>query len=172
MTLNYEINFLDYWHLSSGLSAGAKLDSAVVKDKDNIAYVPGKTVKGLAREMAELLKNDTFMEACFGSEGVGMGVCYFSNAILNEKSKKEIVTYQLQDNLYDEIASTKIENGLAVDGSLREIEVVIPLTLRGTIDDVPDAYQEEMRKALQMIHRMGLNRNRGLGRCTIKVEVA
>lgn len=170
MTLKYEINFLDYWHLSSGLSAGAKMDSTVVKDKDNIAYVPGKTVKGLAREMAGLLENDDFVKICFGSEGVAMGQCYFSNATLDKESRKEIVLHKLQDKLYDEIASTQIEDGLAVDGSLREIEVVIPLTLKGEVNDVPEPYREEMSKVLQMIHRMGLNRNRGLGRCTINVE--
>ena len=171
MTLRYEIEFLDYWHLSSGLSAGAKLDSAVSKDKDGIAYVPGKTLKGLAREMAELLENDPFVAECFGSEGTGMGACYFSNATLDESARKEIVSLGLQDNLYDEIAATQIKDGMAVDGSLREIEVVIPLTLSGVVDDLPGTYREEMIKSLQMIHRMGLNRNRGLGRCSIKVEV-
>ena len=171
MTLKYKINFLDYWHLSSGLSAGAKLDSAVVKDKDGIAYVPGKTLKGLAREMAELLGNNEFVKVCFGEEGVNMGICYFSNAKLDDVSRQEIVLHKLQDKLYDEIASTKIDNGLAVDGSLREIEVVIPLTLNGTVNNIPEIYKGEMIKALHMIHRMGLNRNRGLGRCSIQVEV-
>lgn len=185
MTLNYEINFLDYWHLSSGLSAGAKLDSAVVKDKDNIAYVPGKTIKGLVREMAELLDDCAFVNSCFGGSSEDKdkcydeksknieAECYFSNATLEDQVKMQIIKYHLQDNLYDEIASTKIdENGIAEDKSLREIEVVVPLALKGKIVDVPDGYQEKMRKSLQMIHRMGLNRNRGLGRCTIKVEVA
>ena len=44
MTLKYEIKFLDYWHLGSGLSAGAKLDSTVTKDDEGIAYASGKTL--------------------------------------------------------------------------------------------------------------------------------
>jgi len=191
MTIKYEVEFLDYWHLSSGLSAGAKLDSTVVKDKDGLPYLSGKTLKGLVREMALDFECD-FIDNCFGvttdkndkcyEEGKQEkeGACYFSNATLDEKVADEIKKYNLQERLYDVIASTKIgqkENkdeveGIAVDNSLREIEVVVPLTLKGTIDDVPTQHKEQMIKALKMIKRMGLNRNRGLGRCNITVKVA
>jgi len=169
MNIRYKIEFLDYWHLSSGLSAGAKLDSSVVKDSHNIPYVPGKTIKGLVREMAKLLGKERFVKECFGAEGVEMGACYFANASLDEAVKKEIHSNRLQSNLYDEIASTKIEEGMAVDHSLREIEVVVPLTLYGEIADVPTEYVDDMTRALKMIKRMGLNRNRGLGRCQLEV---
>ena len=177
--LKYEVKFLDYWHLSSGLSAGAKFDSMVVKDADGLPYLSGKTLKGLAREMAELLNDKMLISKCFGAEGVDMGACYFSNATLPKEIADEIKEHSLQDRLYDEIASTKIgqkekegeTEGIAVDNSLREIEVVVPLTLEGYIDDVPnDKYKEKMIEALKMIKRMGLNRNRGLGRCEICIE--
>lgn len=172
MTIKYRVEFLDYWHLSSGLSAGAKLDSVVVKDSDNIPYIPAKTFKGLVREMAELLEDDTFVHICFGTSGTDMGTCYFANVTLDKEVKEQIVSNKLQNNLYDELASTKIDNGMAVDSSLREIEVVIPITLYGEINDVPDTYVEKLKKTLRMIKRMGLNRNRGLGRCEIIVEDA
>jgi len=172
MRLKYKIKFLDYWHLSSGLSAGAKLDSTVVKDRDGLPYLSGKTFKGLAREMAELLENEIFIKKCFGDEGIEMGSCYFSNATLNYEIAKEIKEHNLQERLYDVIASTKIDdNGIASTNSLRETEVVVPITLEGYIDDVPSDYKKQMRQALKMIKRMGLNRNRGLGRCEISVEV-
>ncbi len=173
MTLKYEIKFLDYWHVGSGLSAGAKLDSLVLKDNDNLPIVGGKTIKGLVREMADLLEDDAFVLDCFGQEGVDMGSSYFSNATLAKNVSEQIKNNNLVSNLYDEIASTKIdEKGMAVDGSLREIEVTIPVTLIGEIDDVSNEYSEQMKKALKMVKRMGLNRNRGLGRCEITVEVA
>lgn len=185
MTIEYKVEFLDYWHLSSGLSAGAKLDSTVVKDKDGLPYLSGKTLKGLVREMAELLEDEVFIKSSFGDEGGNMGSCYFSNAILPKNISDEIKEHNLQERLYDVIASTKIgyenkfKNGkqiekrdIAVDNSLREIEVVVPITLKGTIDDVPSEDESKMIQALKMIKRMGLNRNRGLGRCQITVEVA
>ncbi|HHD82097.1 MAG TPA: CRISPR-associated protein [Campylobacterales bacterium] len=172
MTVKYEIKFLDYWHLSSGLSAGVKHDSLVVKDMDGLPFVPGKTFKGLVKEMAELLGKDGFVKTCFGREGVEMGACYFTNAKIDEAVKKQIVSNNLKDNLYDEIASTQIEDGMAVDNSLREIEVVIPISLHGEINDVPSEYITELKQSLRMIKRMGLNRNRGLGRCSVIVEDA
>ena len=94
--------------------------------------------------------------------------CYFANATLDEATHKEIVTNRLQNNLYDVIAFTKVEDGIAVDNSLREIEVVIPMRLYGEILDVPKNNYQNLVKSLKMIKRMGLNRNRGLGRCEFK----
>lgn len=165
MTLKYKLKFFDYWHLSSGLSAGAKLDSTVTKDNDEIPYAPGKTIKGLVREMIDLdTQNINFLHSC-----------YFSNATLDKTTKTEIVSNKLQDNLYDVIASTQIgEDGIAVDDSLREIEVVVPFTLDGEILDISSQEDaNKLIKSLKLIKRMGLNRNRGLGRCEfsdIKVE--
>ena len=188
MTLKYKIQFFDYWHLSSGLSAGAKLDSTVTKDDDKIPYVPAKTIKGLVREMAlELNLDCSFIDRCLGAtsdkedkcyteepkskDKDGKQIytkCYFANATLDKKTHEEIKTNKLQDNLYDVIAFTKIEDGIAVDDSLREIEVVIPITLYGEILDVPTDGYQNLVKSLKMIKRMGLNRNRGLGRCEFK----
>jgi len=166
MTLKYEIKFFDYWHLSSGLSAGAKLDSTVTKDKENLPYAPGKTIKGLVREIIEKETLDIDF----------LHKCYFSNATMQKDTQKQIIQNNLQDNLYDVIASTKIdENGIAVDNSLREIEVVIPFSIYGEILDIPSKDDfDKLEKALKNIKRMGLNRNRGLGRCEfvdIKTEV-
>ncbi len=171
MTLKYEIKFLDYWHLGSGLSAGAKLDSTVTKDDEGIPYASGKTIKGLVREMAKEFGDIEFLHQC-----------YFKNASLDADTHKEIKTNKLQDNLYDVIASTKIgrkdkfdksgkqieKKDIAVDDSLREIEVVIPMTLYGEILDVPEDDCDKLIKSLKSIKRMGLNRNRGLGRCEFK----
>lgn len=161
MKLTYELTFFDYWHLSSGLSSGARLDSTVVKDDDNLPYAPAKTIKGLLREVLEEENTDIGF----------LHQCYFANATLNDETKQPIIEHKLQDNLYDIIASTQIgEDGIAVDDSLREIEVVVPLTLEGEILDIPtqDDYSK-LVTALGAIKRMGLNRNRGLGRCTFKV---
>ncbi len=165
MTLLYELKFFDYWHLSSGLSAGAKLDSSVTKDNDDIPYASGKTIKGLAREMAEFLYDDSFVKRCFGEKGIKNGICYFKNAQLSKIEREDIISNKLQNHLYDVIASTQIKDGIAVDDSLREIEVVVPMSLYGEILDVEEDDYLKLKKSLQAIKRMGLNRNRGLGRC-------
>ena len=51
--IKYKITFLTDWHCGSGLAAGADVDALVVKDKERLPYVPGKTMKGLVREAVE-----------------------------------------------------------------------------------------------------------------------
>ena len=60
------------------------------------------------------------------------------------------------------------DKGIAKEHSLRKMEVVIPCTLVGKIHDVPKEMAAEIERAVKYIKRMGQNRNRGLGRCTIE----
>ncbi|WP_170020702.1 RAMP superfamily CRISPR-associated protein [Campylobacter sp. RM16190] len=180
MTLRYELKFFDYWHAGSGLSGGAALDNYVIKDSRGLPYMPGKTIKGLAREVAEMFWDESKIHKCFGkqsdqkgqdSDDTTMGECYFSNATIEESVAEEITANNLTQNLFDLISSTRIdENGIAVDKSLRDTEVTIPVTLQGSIDNISQDDMEDMKKALKMIKRAGLNRNRGLGRCEFVVK--
>ena len=54
-TLHYSITFHGDWHCGSGMAAGAELDALVIKDGRGLPYIPGKTIKGLFREQAEML---------------------------------------------------------------------------------------------------------------------
>ena len=173
VTINYKIEFFTDWNCSSGLTGNADIDIAALRDKDGFPYIPGKTIKGLLRDAARNLA-ETNEDEIFGSpeetvDKTEMKKAYFSsaeickdlrNALKNKEEKKQY--------LFREIASTKIakETGVAEDKSLRKIEVVIPLTLFGTIE-----CEEEHRKTLVdcmgFVKRLGLNRNRGLGRCEI-----
>ena len=162
--MKYKITFLDYWHMSSGLSAGARFDSIVVKDENNIPYIPGKTLKGLIKEQYEKL-NYPNIDKVFGGNEVDEGEVYFGNAYIDEEEKNNIIQNNLQNYLYDVIAFTAIdEKGIAIDDSLREIEVVVPLSL---YVDIIGA-DENITNAFKSVKRMGLNRNRGLGRCIIE----
>ena len=181
MTINYELKFFDYWHVSSGLSGGAALDSYVIKDSAGLPYVPGKTIKGLVREAAELFWDQGDIDKCFGSRG-GKGEqknnddttqaqCYFSSATIDEKIAAEITSNKLERNLFEIISATKIdENGIVADKSLRDIEVVLPITLIVKIEKIDDKFSYNLVRALKSVKRMGLNRNRGLGRCEFEIK--
>ena len=52
MDIKYLIKFYNEWHCGSGLAAGADVDLLVIKDKNGLPFVPGKTMKGLMREAA------------------------------------------------------------------------------------------------------------------------
>lgn len=186
--LNYKIRFLDDWMCSSGLGAGAKTDSEVIKDKDGLPYIPGKTLKGILKdaclEMVELDTSGQFLtqnqiDYIFGVEAKSKengeenepsrpGNAFFSNAELPKLEKEEIFKNQLQSFLYHNIASTRInDKGVAVDKSLRVKEVCAPVTLTGQIQ-VEEKYHSVLEKAMKWTRQLGTNRNRGLGRCIIE----
>ena len=174
----YTIAFFSNWHCGSGLAAGADVDALVVKDKNSLPFVPGKTMKGLVREAVDNLlffkgenKRDVINEA-FGyfddAEETSKGCMFFTNAELNASEQNTIISDDLQKHLYNSVSSTAIKsNGIAKDHSLRKLEVVVPCILEGKIKNVPKELVNEMLEALRFIKRLGVNRNRGLGRCII-----
>lgn len=176
--INYKIEFFSDWHCGSGLAAGADVDLLVVKDSDEMPFVPGKTIKGLLHEAVDnycqFSGTTCDIDNIFGSfddkNGKKIGCVFFSNATLCEHEHKEIVNNNAQSFMYRQIASTKIgDNGIAVDHSLRKMEVTVPCTVIGEITDMPSDMVEIIKQSLCLIKRLGQNRNRGLGRCKFSV---
>ena len=183
--IHYQITFHTYWHCGSGLSAGADVDALVVKDADGLPFVPGKTMKGLLRDAAELLLqlNPAKYDgcgwlACVGyaakdGSAYGQGSAFFANATLQEQ---EAETIRLQPGLarylYSNVTSTAIDEttGTAHEHSLRKMEVTVPCTLKGCIYDVPDDCVTLLSDSMKVVKRLGVGRNRGLGRCTLAVS--
>ena len=90
---------------------------------------------------------------------------------MGEDEAYTIQKENLQEFLKTFVSYTAIEeNGRAKEGSLREIEVVMPLVLYGEINNVPQDFVLLMQNALKSIKRIGLNRTRGLGRCEIIIN--
>ena len=178
MELAYKIIFLSDWHCGSGLSGGAEADVTVIKDDLNLPYIAGKTIKGLLKEaLMDMLEVKQYTEddikAIFGIEAYDDNEqkAFFSNATLSTDEQEEIVQGKLSDFLYRNIASTQIgQNGTAKDNSLRVMEVCIPITLEGTISGINSEEQSKLlKKALKWVRHLGVNRNRGLGRCKFEI---
>lgn len=181
-TITYTIRFFSQWHCGSGTSAGADVDELVVKDKNGMPYIPGKTLKGLIREAVEdyvafssrgdelgCLMAETFGKELGSVPEQTAGCAHFDNAIMDGAEYKAIVGNCAQRYMYDKIITTAIDDdGIARDHSLRSMEVVLPCTLYASIKDVPEEMADVVAKSLGMIKRMGQKRNRGLGRCEIK----
>ena len=179
MNIKYSIEFHTDWHCGSGLAAGADVDALVVKDVKGMPFIPGKTIKGLVREAVEEIRglqkknlDETFFDA-FGffekdKEEMKKGSMFFTNAVLKKDEYDAIVSNDAARFMYRDMASTAIDSdGIAKEHSLRKIQVVVPCTLYGEIHDVSDNLADEIIDSLRFIKRMGQNRNRGLGRCTI-----
>ena len=177
MKINYTIEILSDWHIGSGLDAGADADVVVLKDKNNLPYIPGKTIKGLLRDslteivnVSDIISSDN-IDKLFGKEAEEYSInnekAFFSNAKLSKVEQKEI-TKELSIHLYKNLASTSIDkNGIAKEHSLRTMEVCIPVTLYGEIEinDKKNEYTDVFEKAFKWTRYIGVNRNRGLGRC-------
>lgn len=180
MNIKYKIEFHTDWHCGSGLAAGADVDALVVKDEKGMPFIPGKTIKGLVREAVEEIRglqeknlDDNFFDA-FGffekdKEQMKKGSMFFTNAEFKKEEYEAITSNDAARFMYRDIASTAIDNdGIAKEHSLRKMEVVVPCTLQGEILNVPnDVLADEIVRSFGFIKRMGQNRNRGLGRCTI-----
>lgn len=180
--INYTIHFYTDWHAGSGLSAGAEADAVVIKDTDGFPYIPGKTLKGLlvdAFQDFQLLEIEGFskdtQKTLFGDfdkqTGVtSPGTLFFSNATLPQDEKKAIGSDHAEF-LYRTIASTAIDSatGVAKKTSLRTTEVCIPLELEAYIQGAKESDKEILNQLVKYIRSLGANRNRGLGRCSIKL---
>ncbi len=186
--INYTITFLSDWHIGSGLAGGAELDAVVLKNKNQLPYIPGKTIKGLFRDAAMDLKDcgrltESEIETIFGKEMAKLGVGdkdnlesftnkiqpFFGNAELFDDVSLELIDNKLTDFLYRNMASTAIsENGIAESQSLRTMQVCMPISLVGEITNIDSAEKKQLLlQAMKLIRGAGVNRNRGLGRCSI-----
>jgi|SRR5690554_5151602 len=185
-TILYQIEFFNYWHSGSGLSGSTYADNVVNKTNQNLPYIPGKTLKGLMRDAAERIHalnpqmvNENFIQEVFGKKSDtneatkdNEGKAFFANALLSENLTKRIIEDKnnLSDSLYSVLSATKIdEYGQAADGSLRQLEVTIPVTLYGSIEHFPEGYEQEIQYCMDWIKEMGQNRNRGLGKCKFSI---
>lgn len=185
MNLTYKIEFFSYWHAGSGLAGSTYADSIVNKNTHGLPYIPGKTLKGLLRDAAEKINSynnelisKEFITKVFGARAEEgntnyqeEGSAFFTNAGLSKGLSEEIMKSELVNELYKVISSTKIdENGQAKEGSLRQLEVTIPLTLYGTIEQLDGSiFKEEITMCFDWIKQMGQGRNRGLGKCKFSI---
>lgn len=190
--IKYKVEFFDAWHTGSGLAAGADVDALVIKDKNNLPYIPGKTIKGLVREALEnIIKFRGINKQQIINENFGVfteekteeednegetkkmlrGNIFFTNAQLSEELTDSLLSQEnLYRFMYRSVASTAIEEtGVARKHSLRRVQTTIPCELYGEIININDELINELKEALGFIKRLGVGRNRGLGRCKFTV---
>ncbi|WCL81797.1 RAMP superfamily CRISPR-associated protein [Saprospira sp. CCB-QB6] len=184
--IKYQIEFFSDWHIGSGLSIAGDVNAAVLKDDNDLPYIPGKTLKGMFRDAAEQLvelkeENSAehaawqfFIKEVFGErveagghEGAA-GQCFFSSATLSS-NLQELFEQEpsLKEGLYRSITATAIsyETGVAKEHSLRKLEVCAPMVLEGEIEgEILAKHKDKLECCSKMIKQMGLSRHRGLGR--------
>ena len=144
------IEIMNYWHVGSGHGSKGDLDATVLRDANQLPYLPGRTLKGLLREGMRNLalveeKAAEQTEILFGKaategdhHGSQPGSLRFTDARLPETLSKAFNASDnpesLRQGLFDSVSSTSIDDeGQAKDKSLRTIEVAVPMQLEATI---------------------------------------
>ncbi|WP_298943931.1 RAMP superfamily CRISPR-associated protein [uncultured Psychromonas sp.] len=173
------------WHVGSGEEGGAYADALALKNHVNLPYLPGKSIKGLLRQAFETaIDNEWFTDRTviselFGYENEGehsQGFIQISSAQLSESE----TDYFLESkgaikHLFRILQSTAIDklSGVAKQGALRSIEVVVPMQLRAELTingDFPD-FQQWLEDALTLVTEFGAKRHRGLGAVSVSCQV-
>lgn len=193
--MKLKIDLLDDWHIGSGQGKGAHLDAVLDRDSFGMPYIPGKMLKGLLRDAAERAASWGWPEIdpewignIFGSsvDGVELpeqlgrdqirsGRLRVANATLPSDLAQYFSSQkEMKNALTREFFSTAIQTqtGAAQQGSLRGIEIAIPMTLHAEIEIEAgsNADWSALEKLLQLLFAVGANKTRGFGRSAITLQ--
>lgn len=180
-----KIEILSYWHTGSGHGAKADADALVLRDGEGFPYVPGRTLKGLIRDALLEMGREDLADELLGREategansGSKPGILAFDDGRMLAEDREWILQSSeaddLKANLFDTISATSMNpNGVAVDHSLRMIEVSLPMHLGASITYFgrPESEiitMESISVACRLIRSLGAYRHRGLGRCNMQ----
>lgn len=190
LTLNFDIQ--TEWHIGTGDEGGAYADALMLKDQNNLPYIPGRSIRGLLKEafllMQDSIKNSEaphlrLTKLLFGEEGA-QGLLRITNATLSEQ---EIAYFNKNKqsgackHLYRVHYTTAVNNktGVAKEGTLRGMEVAAPmaLTCSMTLDSNHPSFNKFDNKALArhieevvpLITNIGAKRHRGYGQVVVTV---
>ncbi len=174
----------------SGEATGMTVDSDLCMDEMGFPYVPARRVKGVLREAADLLCDcgaaaRPEVEKLFGTaEQAGqlsIGDAFFPRmdemhaylaGLVPSELKRSAAPLNIARLFTSVRGQTRLENGVAVDGTLRftrvldrhnalhpdrETELIAEVTLE------PDANVELFKRCCAAVRHIGSNRNRGLG---------
>ena len=185
-TMTIQLRIHEYWHAGSGTGKGPGVDAQVVRDHLGLPYLPGRTLRGLLREGVQCAEDckmisKNLTEKIFGTRSVGdeargkrvSGALHVSSATVDSSieawiggiSDGERSSYTA--TLFETVSSTAMAYGVAMTGSLRSIEVAVPLTLTSTIGLEDDGAEAAITAGLGFIRGLGMGRRRGFGRVTV-----
>lgn len=189
------VEFLDPWHVGSGRGQGVHLDAVVERDVDGLPYVPGRLLRGAVRDAAEDLcawrqaASDDVADL-FGRllppAGLPAGLAprpgrlRVSDARLPEPerawlAREDEEAQAARGALFMSAFQTALDGklGTAKSGSLRGIELVVPLALEAVVEVEGDATAAArgwalFDRALPLVRALGAHKSRGHGRVQLR----
>ena len=208
-----QIEFLNYWHAGTGKSGGRNVDAVTEKDGNQLPFISGRHLKGLLRDATHRAENwgwfkntplpegpaPTLEQLLFGSTNqvekrteTAAGMLIMDDATLPKPEAAFLAhrdKHAIRDALYENLFSTAINDaGTAKDGSLRGMEVCVPLMLEATVALMASALEDDLRaqqerwleaenwawlcSCLTLIDSLGASRTRGLGEAQLTLANA
>lgn len=197
--MNYQltIELSSYWHAGAGSGTGVLVGASVVRDHYQLPVIPGRTLKGLCRDAVWCAETwaqipQGCCETLFGTSthnededdpnnvhpsDTQPGILAFDNGALPAALQSWLRARQqaaARDALFAELHATALnEHGVAKSGSLRGMEVAVPLTLHAPLTLLKPSQADlldHLRTALPLVRNLGVRRNRGLGRARFTLE--
>jgi CRISPR/Cas system CSM-associated protein Csm3 (group 7 of RAMP superfamily) len=192
-TATITVELLSWWHAGSGLGRGGDADALVIRDRDGLPYLPGKTLKGLLRDAVQLAEDHGHLtakttETIFGPNDPttrdprGQHAEYDATprdpgqiTVTNATLPKDLADWLRAGGearkaaLFEAVTSTALnEDGVVRNKTLRTVEVCPPLALTATLSG-PDngVWFETIKQCVPLIRALGSHRHRGLGRCQV-----
>jgi len=185
-TLTFDIK--SDWHIGSGEEGGAYADALVIKNHLGLPYLPGKSIKGLLRQAFQTAQDNQWfsdtqldIETLFGRESDALfsqAALQISSAQLSaEESHYFTHNQHAKKHLFRTRHATSIDrlSGVAIEGSLRSMEVAVPMQLQAqlTLHDMQQGqqFERQLSDALTLITEFGGKRHRGLGQVTVSCHL-
>ncbi|MDN3651361.1 RAMP superfamily CRISPR-associated protein [Thalassotalea ponticola] len=192
--LQIKFDIQSFWHIGCAEEGGAYVDSLMLKDRNGLPYLPGRAVKGLLRSAFSLAESKGWFQApeelsnltdyIFGSEGEGLatqGLLTIDSASLGQNEMEFFVSNNgAAEQLFDVHFSTAInENGVAQEGSLRSMEVAVPMVLVCDIDIQENSLKpligvetikSWLKSVCPLVSEFGAKRTRGYGQVVVTAE--
>jgi hypothetical protein len=190
--IQIEVKIYSDWRSGTGKGEGARLDAVTLRDELGLPMLSGRHIKGLFKhaflsmyEWEKCTKDEIDLLFGYGplndEESAKIsrfestsGTLNFSSATLSEEWKSYFKSIEpservaLLSHFFRSIKQTSIEDEMAKPGSLRTMEVAIPLSLHAQISGDFTAQQFELiKKASKLIRSVGSNRTKGLGRAEL-----
>jgi hypothetical protein len=194
------VELLDTWHVGTGRGEGQHLDAVVDRAADHLPQVPGRMLRGLLRDACECLHAWEHLPAAGAGSVANLfgtltgatnapgrsvsrpGVLSVSNARLPEAERELLMKEkpEVRAALFMSSFQTALdpETGAVKNGSLRGIELVVPLTLQAWLElDVNTAQDakacwDTILKALPLVRAIGAHKTRGHGRARLSLGAA
>jgi CRISPR/Cas system CSM-associated protein Csm3 (group 7 of RAMP superfamily) len=192
-------HFLSYWHPGTGGGLGAWLD-ARARSMHGLPVVPGRTLKGVLRDAvkraedlgwlhAQGRSDRPWVERLFGQEAMSArstvpGGLRIGSAELDMDTQAafraldEPGQAEALRGMRAALYQTAIDDsGVAKEGSLRGLEVYVPMPLVAPLEWIADTDATEasdaftaLARSLPLVEGLGAHRTRGLGRVALTLE--